>query len=1602
MSHHILHKALRTFGKILLGLFIVILISPCLLYVPFIQDLAKEIAVKQVKESTGMDISVGLVRLRFPLKVELRDIDVAEPSGDTLSTVATLGSARVGVRLLPLLHGTVEADALDIDNVSYRLGTPDSAIFMTAHVNSLRLNTADIRLSDMAIDLDEAVLDGARIRLVLKDTVTPEKPDTAAPSPLTIRARRLVLKNVDYTMRMLPVIDSLAANIPSASLTDGSFDMITRRIHARSFNVDSVSAAYFIPALADTTKAAPPADTAAPLSEPWTVTADRVSLSGRSLTYAVSGAKPSEGFDLNYISVTGVGIDIDSLYNRATSVRVPLRRLEARERCGLPLSASGLFDMDSTRLTARGFDISVGSSRLLFDAMTGMGDPARDPSLPLMLKADGKVAVADIEQAMPSMRKMLLGVPRKEIVLAADIDGTAGKLDIGKLLVDWPGYLRLAAHGSIADPTDFRRMNGRIDLDGRINNINFLKPTLLDAAMARAIKLPPMTIKGTVDYRPGLVDGNVALVTGSGRVALKGSWNSRAEGYNATLDAVSFPVDDFLPALGLADVSAKATVKGNGYNPLSPRTAIDASIRLGDLSYQGRRYSDISLTAHLADGKAEGSIISRNPGADLDADFLATLSPDEYTWDISGTVNELDLAALGLSTAPMSGRLGLATQGSYRPRTENVDAKLSLSDLAWKMDGSDITVPSLDAVFNASDSLTLANLRSGDLHFDAYAYTGLRPLLKMLTDLTPFINTQIAGKQLDVRALQQHLPPMDLSFRAGASNPVATYLAQQKIAFRNAALDLHNDSLLSMQASVTDFAKDKFAIDTVRIDASQHGKFLVYKLSMDNRPGTLDDFAHVLLNGFIADDRVAFLVNQRNISGEQGFYIGMTAAFTDTTVNVRVVPAAPVIAYQKWKLNTDNSISFNFDTKHVDANLKLTNGKSLAHIYTDHRAAHADSTASDVQEDLVIRLSDIRLQDWLSISPFAPPVRGDLGADLRIHWDHGILMGKGTAGLTDLYYGRDRVGTFDLDIDMANDRTGAIRADVALLVDSVKVITAQGALNDSTSGNPFLLDFNMIHFPLRVVNPFLPKDVAQMKGMLNGTMKITGSMARPVFNGYLNFDSTAVRVGFTGVSYPFSEEKIPVDSNVVRFNDYTIGGLNGKDLYVNGTVDARSLSDIGIDLALKADGMQIVNSSRPRGANVYGKAFIDLDATARGNLRFLDVNADLSILPETNATYVMTSTASSLSSQSSADMVTFVSFNDTTGIDADTVAENSSMLLNLNARLNIEEGSTLNVDISTDGKNKASIKGFGSLDYSLNPMNDGRLTGRFTINSGFVRYTPPLMSEKNFKFTEGSYINFTGDMLNPTLNVRAVDEMKANVTQEGQNSRLVNFFVTLALTQTLQNMNVAFDLSTNDDITISNELQAMSPDQRANQAMNLLLYNVYTGPGTKGNTNLSGNPLFSFLTSQVNTWAANNIKFVDISFGIDQYDQTTNGQSSTTTSYSYRVSKTLFNDRIKIVIGGNYSTDAGADENLQQNLINDISFEYMLNRSGSMYARLFRHVGYESILEGEITETGVGFVYRRKLNSLRDLFRWRRSPAPAPQKPDAQSAKPENTDSEER
>ena len=235
-------------------------------------------------------------------------------------------------------------------------------------------------------------------------------------------------------------------------------------------------------------------------------------------------------------------------------------------------------------------------------------------------------------------------------------------------------------------------------------------------------------------------------------------------------------------------------------------------------------------------------------------------------------------------------------------------------------------------------------------------------------------------------------------------------------------------------------------------------------------------------------------------------------------------------------------------------------------------------------------------------------------------------------------------------------------------------------------------------------------------------------------------------------------------------------------------------------------------------------------------------------------------------------------------------------------------------------------------------------------------------------FNQDSHITWGGDILNPTLAIKAYDNVKANIQMNG-NTSLVNFLVSLNIGNTLSAPSILFDLSTDDDLSISNELQSMTAEQRQQQAMNLMLTGSYTGQNAKSvNGNLVTSNLYSMLTSQLNSFLANTVKGVDINLGVDQYQTGTNGNTSTNTSYSYQVSKSLLNNRFKIIVGGNY-TDGSANENFEQNLISDIAFEYVLKQTNNMSlnAKLYRHSGYESVLEGEITETGVGLNLRRRL-----------------------------------
>lgn len=1543
---------------------ILLLLMGCaqVLYSEWYQRELQEKLLERFNETQNVKINLDSFSIKFPLRAEINGLSIIDKGNDTLIFAKSINT---DINILPLIKGNLFANKVELNDVRWQLGNIDSTMYMVAEITWLNVDDYRFNFASNEINLSKVDVNSGRLDLILKKDTIKTPVDTIKPSLFSIKVNDINLVDFDYNMSLESTIDTLDAYFKTANISGVNLDLTDQLFSATSLKGECLDISYS--ALVDEELEN---ENVVEDSTPWIIAVDTIDLKRSKTVYSVVGTTPSLGIDFNNIQVDSLDLNVVSFYNRGSRISIPIKHLRAQERCGLYLCGDGEFSMDEDVLELKNIDIETNNSHIALTGIIGRGDSLDNCNDTLHLVGNGYIGVNDLTVICPKYNDYFIGLSDNDnISYDINVGGKIGDFDITQIMIDIAGRANVNVKGHVANLVDFNRIDGQLNIVGEIKDADFVNENIIDD-IDEDFTLPIMAIDGNMKMSSGHIQGDIKAQAENGEMALLAKWNNRSEYYDVNLVMNKFPIDAFFPKFGISEFSGTIDAKGCQFNPFDVKMEIDACADIKGIKYQGTEYEDITAKLKIQEQFATMELLSSNKGANIKLNAQGKFIDSKVEWNIDADVQELDLNAFNLVKQSAIAKAKVLTNGAIDNNNKLLRGKLKVDNFVLNSDSLNLSLDEINSRFMYSDTVTNVAFRNDDLFMFLSISDEIDSIGAKMGNVSKELNYQIKKRQIDVLRIQQILPRFNIEVRSGNNNMLSKYLSSKDYGFRRFILSASNDSIISLSSKIYNYKSNTTTIDTISITANQYDKILMYNAAIGNKRGTLDNFAHAVLSGYIADDLISAQFNQQNIDGIQGYDIGAVVHIGDTVARVELFPEIPKIGYKEWKINDDNYIEYNLQTKHIDANVSMINDDSSLRIYTEH----VDSVGTH-QEDIIIKMNDFKLSEWIAINPYAPPVEGFVSTNMKINWGAGNLNGKGIILLDDFKYGKDVFGSFKTDVEVSTDKSGQMNADMALMIDNKEVMTLAGTLNDSVAKTPLMLDMSMTHFPLRVLNPLLSQGVASLNGFLDGEMKVTGNMLSPNFNGKLELDSASVMVDVLGTSLVMQEERLLVEDNIVKFKNFAIEGVNKNALKVNGEVDVSNIVSPWLNLNMTARDMQIVGSEKSRHSNVYGKGFVDVDAKIKGNLSYLNIDVSADLLGGSNITYVMPSTNSSLSSYNTENMVTFVRFSDTTAVDVEKDPSSKNMLLDMNVKMSISSGSTINVDLSADGKNKVQIQGNGTFNYSINAMRDARFTGRYTINKGFVRYTPPLMSEKLFNFKDGSYIAFNGDILNPILNISAVDEIKASVTQEGQNSRMVNFDVGLLITNTLQNMNVVFDLSTPNDITIANELSSMSAEQRANQAMNLLLYNVYTGSNSKSNSNFSGNPLYSFVESTLNTWAANNIRFVDVTFGIDQYDKTTDGSKSKSTSYSYKVSKTLFNDRFKIVVGGNYTTDADVDEEYSQNLINDISFEYMLNRSGSMYVKLFRQVGYESILEGEIVQTGVGFVYKRKLGSLKDLFK---------------------------
>ena len=1497
-------------------LFIILAIS---LYLPPVQNwLVKQVASYASKQ-TGMEISVERVKLAFPLDLCVVGFKMLQPN-DSLpqkkDTIADVGSLVVDVQLWPLLKQKVEIDALELNDVKLNTAGLVSSARVNGNIGRLYLQSHGIDLGKETVKINEAALADATVSVELSDTVPPDTSTTK--NNWKIAVDKLDISKTGVTVHM-----------PGDTLQIGAY---LGKTEARNGYFDLFSGLYKI---------------------------NRLDIADSQLAYDNNFEEPAKGLDPNHIALSGVTIGIDSIYFRQPDIKLSLRECSFKEKSGIAVERiAGNIDMDSTRLFVPSISISTPNSSL--SAQVAMDLDAFDEKTPgrISAKADCTIGKQDIMLFMGDMPTgFVRRWPNQPLSMKAAVAGNIKKLNFGGINIKLPSAFNVNISGTAGNITDTDNLRASIKLDARTYDLGFVNELL--KAQDIAANIPKnIGMEGDIGIDGKLYRADLTATEGGGKVKAEGFFNAADMSYDASLSAENLKTSHFLLSDSIGDLTAHAAIKGRGTNFMSPRTKLAAKASIDKFSIGTYNLDSISLQTNMVDGRAYAELNSDNPLAKgiiaLDARMSKKMISSTLTADVAYT----DWYGLRLTESQLATslrcRVDVGTDMKTMLRVSGMINDLTIADSGRIYRPDDLLVDIL-----TSKDTTHFVTECGDfkLHFNGRG--GYKKILDKAGEFAQELSTELKNKQIDVSELRKKLPLAQLYLTTGKDNPLSRFIARKGFTFQDADIDISSSPTLGLNGDVQllKLQNSALTLDTIRFNINSDSTNCTYNAQVRNNKKNKQYVFNALLDGYIFKKGSGANIRFYDANDSLGVKLGMEASMEEHGIKVHMLTDGTILGYKKFNVNEDNFLYMGADRR-VSAKLQLTADDGTGvHIYSD------DGNTEALQ-DITIGLNKFDLEKVLSVVPYMPNITGIMNGDFHIVQTKDALSLSSSMSIDNMTYERSRMGDLSTEFVYMPQSDGTHTLDGVLSCNDKQVAELSGTYKSEESDLD--AELRMTHMPVRLINGFIPDRIIRLTGYADGKLAVKGKLDNPRANGEIKFDSCYMRSAQYGIKMRWSEEPVRIVGSNLLFENFKMYSNNDNPLTIDGNVDFSDINNMNMDLNIAARNFKIIDAKENRRSIAFGKAFVDVFATMRGPLERLEMLGRLDVLGSTDMSYILRDTPLSTDNRMD-ELVKFVNFEDT----AATVVEHQPISgFKMDLTLNVAQGAHIMCYLNDDHSNYIDLMGGGSLRMQYGLTGDIRLTGRYTLDNGTMKYSLPVIPLKTFTIQDGSYIEFTGDPMNPRLNITATERTRANVSSGGSSEgRTVEFDCGVVITKTLSDMGLEFTISAPEDMTLDTELQSMSVEQRGKIAVTMLTTGMYLASGNTSKFSMN-NALNSFLQSEINNITGSALRSLDLSFGMDN---STDASGSTHTDYSFKFAKRFWNNRIKIVVGGKVST--GPDvANQNESFFDNVTLEYRLGESSDKYLKVYYDNNSYDWLEGTVREYGAGFIWRRSLQNFKDIF----------------------------
>ena len=1513
-------RALKYILRTLLALVLLIVMLVASLYLPPVQRWAVNRITAYVEEQTGLEVSIGSVHLSPLLDLSLGQVHIAKPPTDVIDVEHAL----VDLDLTRLLTLHVGVEAIELSDGSIHTTDLIETLAMDGDIGNLRIVADDIDLRKKTVNVKEASLDGCVLDMKLREAAE-EDTTESAPLDWQIDVEKLNINQSKIALQLPNDAMRVNAAIRQASLDAGDISL--------SKGIYRVG---------------------------------KVSLSADSLSYDIPGSNPVKGLDVNHLAFRDAELALDKLsYDQNTSaLNVQLKRLAFKEKSGFQLDNLAVnLSLDSKHLTARGLDLKTPHSSA--SGNLDLDWNAFSPKERGQLKADLQASLGhqDVlclaEAYMP--KDLAKCYPSQPLNIDLFATGNIDDLSLQTCNMMMPSVIDVRTTGSLQNLTDSANIGADLKWDITTMDLRCVNRYL----GLNDVRFPKMTIHADTKLREASkLTADALLQEGRGRAHVVGNIDLNTMAYQGNARINNLQLHDFLPKDSLYMLTANAKFSGRGTDMLSPRTTLRAQADITHLGYASWDLDNIQADCRLDKGKAMVEMHSQNDLLCMQGCINASITDRKLkAADFNMDLSHIDLYALHLAGKPLSASMVMRVHGaSDFMHTHNLKARVEAIELTT----ADSIIHPLDLTLDANLTPELIDMKAlaGDLSLSVSSDQGLDSLLARLNSFSGELQQQMDSLRIKQDVLRSLLPHLKMELACGQKNPIGNILRHATgYSFRDLSLHLNAspEEGLNGNGHMHSLNTGAILLDSIYWKIRQEDSGVALDARVANGPRnsivTFMSQVHAALTETGANANMAFYDAQ----GKKSVDFGLALDLLADGFRAHFTPLNPTIAYRRFTLNADNFVTLTHDG-HLDAlvDLLADDGTGLK-LYT--------TPNEEAQQDVSLSVNHFNVGELTQVIPFMPDLSGFLHGDFHYMQSDSTTTVSAEMLVKNMAYNGVRLGDIGLNGVYFPNADGSHYVDGIVTLDEQEILLVNGKYHEDKGKGKMDGEASFQRVPFAFLNAFMPDGPFALSGYAWGDFTVSGYTENPVLNGELKTESLHINADSYNVNLQIPDHTITVKNSRINLNRIEAYAAGKTPLVLDGNIDFSDLDRVQLDMNVRADDYQLINAPKRQGSLAYGKVFVNLGGRLWGTLSDLKMRGKLDVLGSTDVSCVLSDTPLTVDDQL-ADIVTFVDFNDTIPAEVVDVKRQS---IDMQMNINIAETAQIHCFLSDMGNDYIDLQGGGEMTLTYDMQNDMQLWGRYTIGKGTMRYSLMAIPLNDFQIAQGSYVEFQGNVMNPRLNINASERVRSTVT-ENSVPRNVAFDVGLAISRTLDDMGLEFTLEAPEDMSVQNQLTAMTQEERGRVAVTMLVTGMYVTDDAETNGGYNyANTLNAYLQSAINEIAGKALSTVDVNFGIQSG---TSEAGTNTTDYSFSFAKRFWGNRISVIVGGKVSTGRDA-VNTGETIIDNVAIEYRLDKSASRYVNLFYDRNYESLLEGQVTKMGGGIVLRKKADRLGELFIFR-------------------------